>query len=367
MKTSRKILMTDSFKLKARNNDLGIGKEFPIRVNCNVGINNPRAYTKEIKKIDEIFKQKESSPDLMMDLSTVDTNISLYKYIIDKYKIPVGTLPVYLSYSNKTGIKKKSLLKNIEKQAKQGVSFFTFHFTADLELYKIAKNSRLIPMTSRGGGMVLHDSVINNRQGNILLECFEEIISIVKKYNVAISLGTTFRPAGIIDALDEVHLLETQKQIELSQLLRNKDINVIIENVGHIDLSSIEKHSQVLIESNCPIMPLGPLPTDNAEGVDHISSAIGAAFSGYFNCANIINSISPNEHLKSHISVKDAIDGIIAAKIAAHSVNILKFKDIREIDNAIYKSRAKEKSCLSEASNNCDRCNDFCPLKIMSI
>lgn len=360
--------MKDSFKIKANNKELGIGNEFPIRVNCNIGINNFRDYAQEIEKIDEIFNNQESSPDLMMDLSTINTPKPLYKYILDKYEIPVGTVPVYLSYSNKNGINKKLLLDTVKKQAEQGVSFFTFHFTAYLGIYEIAKNNRLIPMTSRGGGMVLRDSFIKEKEKNILFECFDEIISIVKKFNIAISLGTTFRPGGIIDALDEVHLLETQKQIELSQLLKNEGVNVIIENVGHIDLSSIEKHSHLLNKCNCPIMPLGPLPTDNAQGADHISSAIGAAFSGYFNCANIINSISPNEHLKSKITTQDTIDGIISAKIAAHSVNLLRFKNIREIDNKIYNRRAKEKSCvINNSYKSCERCNDFCPLKIMSI
>ncbi len=359
--------MIDSFELKTRNKNLGIGNKFPIRVNCNIGINNSNDYSKEIIKIDELFKLQESSPDLMMDLSTVKTTKPLYKYIIDNYEIAVGTLPVYLSYSNRHGINKKLLLEIIEEQAIHGVAFFTFHFTSDLKLYEIAQKNRLIPMTSRGGGMVLHDSLLNNRESNILLECFEEIVSIVKKYNVAISLGSTFRPGGISDALDEVHILETQKQIEICQALKDEGINVIIENVGHIDLSSIEKHSELLKAFNSPIMPLGPIPTDNAQGFDHISSAIGAAFSGYFNCANIINSIPPNEHLKSEISIQDSINGVMAAKIAAHSVNILRFKNIREIDNNIYKRRGKENSCIGESSKNCKRCIDFCPLKIMSI
>ncbi len=359
--------MTDSFKLKAINKDLGVGNEFPIRVNCNIGINDPMRYSKEIEKIDKLFERQASTPDLMMDLSTVETFKPLYQYIIEKYNIPVGTLPVYLSYSNKRGINKRVLLEIIRRQAAAGIAFFTFHFTADPELYKIAKKNRLIPMTSRGGGMVLGDACINKRKKNVLLECFDEITSIVKKFNIAISLGTTFRPAGITDALDEVHIIETKKQIEISQRLKNKGINVIIENVGHIDLLSIEKHSELLRKSNSPIMPLGPLPTDNAEGVDHISSAIGAAFSGYFNCANIINSISPNEHLKSEISIKDAIDGVVAAKVAAHSVNLLKFKNFREVDNMIYKRRAKEQSCINEDSEKCERCSNFCPLKIMPL
>lgn len=358
--------MADSFQLKTSNKFLGIGNQYPIRVNCNIGINNSGNYKNEVIKIDELLRTKESSPDLMMDLSTIRLTKPLYQYIIDNYGLAVGTLPVYLCYSKNEGISKKRLLELLEEQAKQGVAFFTLHFTADLELYEIAKKSRLIPLTSRGGGMVLRDSFLNKRDSNILIECFDEIVSIVKKNNIAISLGTTFRPAGIVDALDEVHLLETHKQLELCQKLKALGVNVIVENIGHIDLSSIEKHSELLRRFYAPIMPLGPLPTDNAEGNDHIASAIGGAFAGFNNSANILNSISPNEHLNSDIKIKDSINGIIAAKIAAHSVNITRFSDLREIDDEIYKRRGEELSCISKSKGNCERCDEFCPLKIMS-
>jgi phosphomethylpyrimidine synthase len=109
-------------------------------------------------------------------------------------------------------------------------------------------------------------------------------------------------------------------------------------------------------------MPLGPLVTDNAIGYDHIASALGASFSSYFGCTNIINCITPNEHSSSDLGTEDIIAGIRAAKIAAHSVNLLKFDEYKQIDNNIYERRAGSMSCLMNG-NSCSRCSPHCPLK----
>jgi phosphomethylpyrimidine synthase len=349
----------NSFLLKTKSRLLGIGKEYPIRVNCNVGTNKANDYKKEIKKINTIFLNKETTPDIMMDLSIIKNKTSLSMYIIDNFNVAVGSVPAYTIFDGESGISKNKLFDFIIEQAEYGVAFFTLHFTANLSFYDIAVKNRGIPITSRGGSIILSDSIINKRADNILIENIDEIISLALKYNFAISLGTTFRPAGIKDACDEIHISETKEQLKICKYLQSKGVNVVVENIGHIDLLQLQNHAKLLKEFDAPIMPLGPLPTDNAVGYDDIASAIGASFAAYFDCCHIINSITPNEHLTPNFKIQDVMHGIRAAKIAAHCINVLKFNGYREIDNKIYESRAKAKLCLE----NCNRCGDFCPLK----
>ncbi|MDR1739861.1 MAG: phosphomethylpyrimidine synthase ThiC [Bacteroidales bacterium] len=349
-----------SFKLKTKNGFISIGKGYPIQVNCNIGTNRTNSFNREIEKINTIFQCKETSPDIMMDLSIIQNKTALSKYIIDNFEVAVGEIPYYTIFDQKKGISKNQLLEHIIEQAEYGIAFFTLHFTANLSLYDLAKKNRHIPMTSRGGSIILSDSIMNKKTDNVLIENIDELIAIALKYNIAISLGTTFRPAGIKDACDKVHILETKEQLKICRYLQERGVNVIVENIGHIDLSQLQKHSILLQKFNAPIMPLGPLPTDNAIGNDDIASAIGASFAAYFNCCHIINSITPNEHLTSSFTIEETIRGIKAAKIAAHCINILKFNECREIDNKIYESRAKKQLCLE----NCSRCDDFCPLKL---
>lgn len=348
----------NSFKL---NSGLGLGDSYPIRVNCNFGINNLNDEQYEKNKIDFLFSQEKYLPDLAMDLSTIQTDKPICDYIISNYNIPVGTVPVYLSFKEEIGINKTHLLEVINKQADYGVSFLTLHFTADFELFQRATKTRKIPVTSRGGGLVLLDQIIKKNHKNILLEHIDEIIKICKKRNIAISVGTTFRPASIIDACDEIHLQETKMQLEIVRYLKKEGINTIVENVGHISIDRISKHVKLLKEFNSPIMPLGPMPTDIALDNDHIAASIGAAFLSYWGGAHIINSITPNEHTVSYIDMEATKKGIEAAKIASHIINLTKNQQAWMKEQVVYNTRAVNRNCLNE-KDKCNRCSNQCPL-----
>ncbi|MCK9163898.1 MAG: phosphomethylpyrimidine synthase ThiC [Bacteroidales bacterium] len=351
-------------KLKFKGGQLLIGDGYPIIVNCNVGVNHKEKYLNEIRKIDDLFADCNTHPDTMMDLSICSIKQSIAKYIITKYNIPVGIVPAYTVYSKEEGIDKYKLLDNIEKSAEEGIAFMTMHFTADQDIYQIAKKNRNIPTTSRGGGIVLSDKIINKRTDNVYISNIDKIICLAKKYSFVISLGATFRPAGIIDACDEAHIKETLKQIELSKYIQERGVDVIVENVGHIGIDNIINHSKLLREANSPIMPLGPTPIDSAIGYDHIASAIGAAFMGYCNCAHIINAISPSEHLRSGFDIGDMKNGIIAAKIAAQTINVTRFDNSMMVESQIYTKRSENKSCFITPNISCSRCSKICPLKI---
>ena len=351
-----------SFLLKTKSAFLGIGEKYPIRTNCNIGINEISCYEYEIDKINTIFQSKETTPDLMMDLSTISMKNPLYKYLIDNFEIAVGTVPVYQIFDERKGILKKKFLDYLELLAESGMSFFTLHFTADIDIYELAKKTRGIPITSRGGSIVLSDTLINKERENIIAGCIDEIVDIALKHDVAISLGTTFRPAGIKDSCDIVHITETKRQLEYCKYLQSKGVKVIVENIGHIDLDNLKKHSELLHKFGAPIMPLGPLATDNAIGYDHIASAIGSSFSSYLGNSHIINCITPTEHTSSNFSIEDIIVGIRTAKIVAHSINLLKFEEYKQIDYNIYDERVRSKSCLLN-EKDCSRCSIYCPLK----
>lgn len=353
----------NDFILKSNNNGLSVGYLSPIRVNCNIGVNDRNNIDLEKNKIDTIFQCENTSPDIMMDLSTVRTQPqdSLYYHIANNHKTPIGTVPIYFA-SELDSLEKNFLLDILHEQAENGVSFFTLHFTANKVLFDIAKKTRKIPVTSRGGGILLKDMLKNNKNSNVYIDLFDSIVGIAVKYNIAISLGSTFRPAGIIDSCDQAHLEETKIQLQICKELKKKGVNVIIENIGHIDLANLEYHSRLLREFDSPIMPLGPLPTDIGMEMDNIAAAIGASFSAYWKCAHIINSITPIEHISSNIDIKNLIVGIKTAKLVAHIVNLINYKDERMFDNNIYKLRSQRESCLTDEA--CDRCSNFCPLKI---
>lgn len=336
---------------------LSVGYNAPLRVNCNVGVNIPSELSLEIKKIRKIFSKKEYTPDIMMDLSTAD--LKLYNNILDEKKIPVGTVPIYL-LNHKNIISDNELLDLIELQASNGIAFFTLHFTADLNLLRMAKYLRRIPVTSRGGSIILRD-MENNKSDNVLLRNIDKIANLATKYDFAISLGSTFRPASITDALDKVHISETKEQLKIANFLTAKKVKCILENIGHIRLNDIDSLSQTLRQFNIPIMPLGPMVTDIGFELDDIVSGIGATYAAAKNVAHIINAVTAAEHMHSRIDIRETMRAIKIAKLCSHIINISKnYKENLTLDENISYLRSKTKSCT--ITKNCHRCKNMCPL-----
>ena len=343
-------------------NGLAVGSGAPVRVNCNIGCNTEKEYATELKKIESI-KAYGSIPDIMMDLSLIRMQKPLYLIAQEKLNVETGTVLSYIPFRKENGLQWESCKDYLYELCENGISFITIHFTASRELFELAKKIRKIPSTSRGGAMCLYDC-INNDRDNIFLQHIDEIAEVSMQYGVAISLGSTFRPANIFDACDEVHIKETKSQLEACHYLHRKGVNVIVENIGHIGLDKLEHHSDLLKQFDAAIMPLGPLPTDDAIGIDHVNNAIGAAFAAYWDCAHVINAVTRQEHTGAQISVDDTIEAICSARLAAHAVNLAKGREWDK-EKIIVDQRIHRQSCLV-SDGICSRCIDCCPLKILN-
>lgn len=344
--------------------NIDVGGDAPLRINCNIGCNSKSEYDIEKSKIQAI-KNSGYIPDTMMDLSLVKTDVPLYKVIINELNIPVGTVLSYIPFDIRKGLEWEDCKKYLTELCEGGMSFITIHFTANENLLSIAKRDRGIACTSRGGGLCLFDIMTNHRRQNLFYEHIDEIAEIVKTYDVAVSLGMTFRPATIFDACDEVHINETVEQLNICRYLQNKGVKVIVENIGHISLSKIAEHAMLLKQFDAPIMPLGPIPTDSAINEDHISAAIGAAFSAYWGVANVINCVTRYEHSHAKITKDALLEAIRTMRVVAHAIDISKGNAIAlRQDKEIADNRIKNKSCLI-GGGNCNRCSLLCPLKIV--
>lgn len=346
--------------LKSPSKLLEVGGNNPIRVNCNVGINNEAGRAYEIERLEAICNS-EYRPDTFMDLSVGRLEKPFYKEIQIRFDCPVGFVPSYLLPANKA-ITNTAVLDMVKRLADDGIAFITLHLTASQELYNLVKKTRKIPITSRGGCAVLNQMKLNCGK-NIWIDCLPDIIEIAKTYGIVISLGSTFRPAGIFDACDEAHLKETEEQQKLCRMLYSYGVQVMVENVGHISIEKLERHCELLRQMNAPIMPLGPTPTDSAVGADHIAASVGAAFMGYWGCAHIINCITRAEHENSTFTIEETLEALRSAKVTAHIIDVARGID-KEIDNQMYSERANKRSCMPDNGIDCTRCAQFCPLKL---
>lgn len=341
--------------LIGKNTTVLAGEHLGLKMNASIGLNSLEAYDEERNKIIKIAEHSVH-PDIMMDLSTIKSPIPLYELISQEIGCPVGIIPYYTCFHASYGINKNELLDTIEAQAESGISFMTLHLTADLQMAELAR-SRQIPIISRGGSLLLRDMSQNHRQENIILQYLDDIIKILKKYHVVISVGTTFRPSTLYDALDDVNIQELEKQKSLCKYLINSGVSVQMEGLGHIPLSKIPKYVSFLRKDNyIPFMPLGPIVSDRTAGQDHITSAIGASYMASLEGADIINAVTREEHTGGIPTVQSILEAIDTADTVIKIINDMRFSEYTKV------STRKYHNCMGIPQlDGCSRCGDECP------
>jgi phosphomethylpyrimidine synthase len=319
---------------------MAIGMIASCKINANIGSSALASdVSGEVEKVDVCLKY---GADTIMDLSTGGDLDSIREAVIAHSSVPIGTVPIYqILHDCNDKIEDltiEKMLEVIEKQAKQGVSYFTVHAGFLLRFMPhIAK--RKMGIVSRGGSLMAAWMMHYHRE-NPFYEAYDAILDICQKYDVALSLGDSLRPGCLHDASDEAQLSELQVLGELTLRAWEKDVQIMIEGPGHIPLNQIERNMKIEREycHEAPFYILGPLVTDIAAGYDHISSAIGAAVGGWHG-ASMLCYVTPKEHLGLP-NAKDVREGIIAYKIAAHAADIARGrKGARDVDDAMSDAR----------------------------
>lgn len=333
------------------------GDNLGLKINVSIGLSSPKAYNEERDKIIQIANHS-IHPDIMMDLSTIKLSTPLYKLIMQEIGCPVGIIPYYSCFHSSNGINRNELLDTIQEQAESGISFMTLHLTANLQMAEAAR-SRKIPIISRGGSLLLRDMMQNHRQENIILQCLDDIINICKKHHVVISVGTTFRPSTLYDALDSLNIQELENQKSICKCLLNSGVSVLMEGIGHIPLSKIPRYVALLRQDNyIPFMPLGPIVSDRTAGQDHITSAIGASYMAALGGADIINAVTREEHTGGIPTIQSIIEAIDTAATVVKIINDMRFLEYTKVSTGT----RKYSNCMGiPLIDGCSRCGDECP------
>ena len=319
---------------------MAIGMISSCKINANIGSSALSSDVDgEIEKVDACLKY---GADTIMDLSTGGDLDKIREAVIAHSTVPIGTVPMYqILHDCNDKIEDltiESMLEVLEKQALQGVSYFTIHAGFLLRFMPhVAK--RKMGIVSRGGSLMAA-WMMHYHKENPFYDAYDQILDICRKYDVSLSLGDSLRPGCLFDASDDAQLSELKILGELTLRAWEKDVQVMIEGPGHVPLNQIERNMKLEREycHEAPFYILGPLVTDIAAGYDHISSAIGAAVGGWHG-ASMLCYVTPKEHLGLP-NADDVREGIIAYKIAAHSADIARGRpDAQKIDDEMSDAR----------------------------
>lgn len=300
---------------------MAIGRAVTCKINANIGSS---ALASDINE--EVEKLKISikyGADTVMDLSTGGDLDAIRRAIIENSTVPIGTVPIYQiihDIKDLDNLTPEIMLECIEKQAKQGVSYFTIHAGFLLKFMPLVAK-RKMGIVSRGGSLMA-SWMMKHHKENPFYEAFDEICDICAKYDVSLSLGDSLRPGCLYDATDEAQMSELAELGKLAKRAWEKNVQVMIEGPGHVPFNQIEFNmkEEIRLCNDAPFYILGPLPTDIGAGYDHITSAIGGTMAA-FHGASMLCYVTPKEHLGLP-NAKDVREGIIAHKIAAHAADV---------------------------------------------
>lgn len=317
-----------------------IGRNFLVKINANIG--NSAVSSSIDEEVEKAVWACRWGADTIMDLSTGKNIHETREWIIRNSPVPIGTVPIYQALEKVKGVPEDltwEIFKDtLIEQAEQGVSYFTIHAGVLLRYIHLTAN-RVTGIVSRGGSIMAKWCLYHHKE-SFLYTHFEEICEIMKKYDVAFSLGDGLRPGSIADANDAAQFAELETLGELTKIAWKHNVQVMIEGPGHVPMHMIKENMEKQLEvcDEAPFYTLGPLTTDIAPGYDHITSGIGAAMIGWFGCAMLCY-VTPKEHLGLP-NREDVKVGVITYKLAAHAADLAKgHPGAQYRDNALSKAR----------------------------
>ena len=320
----------------------GIGMGLKTKINVNLGISgDAKDYDLEMQKVDMALR---FNAEAIMDLSNYGKTNRFRTELIAKSPAMIGTVPMYdaIGYLEKDllEITAEDFLRVVRAHAEEGVDFMTIHAGINRRAVEaFRREGRRMNIVSRGGSLLFAWMAMTGNE-NPFYEYYDQVLDILREYDVTISLGDALRPGCIDDSTDAGQISELIELGNLTQRAWERDVQVMVEGPGHMAMNEIAANMtfQKRICHNAPFYVLGPLVTDIAPGYDHITSAIGGAIAAA-NGADFLCYVTPAEHLRLP-DLSDVKEGIIASKIAAHAADIAKgLPGARDIDNKMADAR----------------------------
>jgi phosphomethylpyrimidine synthase len=322
----------------------GIGKGLRTKINVNLGISgDAKDYDVEMEKVRMALKY---GAEAIMDLSNYGKTNTFRKQLIEMSPAMIGTVPMYdaIGYLEKDllDITAQDFLRVVRAHAEEGVDFMTIHAGINrraVEAFK--RDKRKMNIVSRGGSLLFAWMEMTGNE-NPFYEYYDDVLDILREYDVTISLGDALRPGCLDDSTDAGQISELIELGALAERAWAKDVQVMIEGPGHMAMNEIEANMklQKRICHEAPFYVLGPLVSDIFPGYDHITSAIGGAIAAASG-ADFLCYVTPAEHLCLP-DTADVKEGIMASRIAAHAADIAKgVPHARDLDNKMAEARHK--------------------------
>ena len=267
---------------------VAVGENLRVKVNANIGTSGD-VHDEDIE-LRKLEASVTAGTDTVMDLSTGGDLRSVRRKIVDESPVPVGSVPIYEaiveSVRKRGGVERmepEEMLDAIRLHGEDGISFVTVHCGVTLSaLAHLEEKPRVCGIVSRGGSFLARWMRANKKE-NPLFERYGRGAGHLQAVRNGYQPRRRPRPGAIADSMDQAQVEELVTLGQLNRRAREKGVQAIIEGPGHVPLDQIQ--SQMMMQKKlcdgAPFYVLGPLVTDIAPGLDHITSAIGGAVGGH--------------------------------------------------------------------------------------
>ena len=353
--------MSHSAMLRSKRSQYEVGIGYRTRVMALFGATNPSHYETQLAKL-EAINRMPNGPEIVADLSLCAMPTPLWKRVVMDTDFVPATLPIYTARARGDYIDPQELLELSLEQMEGGCTLLTIHPTPTRAIVELAAQ-RMVPWTSRGGGMVIRDMMArHSAEANVYMQILPELIAAARKHGATLSLGASFRSANVFDSNDPAQQAELASQRSLAEMITAQGVGVVIESPGHARPQDIAAIGDQLRTFGFPVMPLGPIATDAAIGQDHIAACVGAVLLGMRGAAHVLAAVTREEHTGGIPNIQSTIEAIDAARVAAHIIDISLGIDV-DSDLQIARSRQANQTCVAgKETRGCSRCSLACPL-----
>lgn len=301
---------------------VGIGRGLSTKVSASIGTaKGSDDHTAELVKLAYAL---DAGAHTIMDLSIGRDIDFTRREIISRCDRPVGTLPIYQAFmeaAHRSGVLSltaEDFFRIMERQARDGVDFMGLHCAMTLKTLETAKKQGRLHDVVSWGGSLLAGWMLYHQKENPLYTEYDRILELAQKYDVTLSLADGLRPGCIHDSLDRAQVQEMIFLGELVDRAREADVQIMIKGPGHAPLSHLETTVKLMKQAcgDAPYFIFGPIVSDIAPGYDHLTAAIGAAFSASKG-VDFICYVTPAEHV-GFPTADDVREGVMAGLLAAH-------------------------------------------------
>ncbi|WP_433574196.1 phosphomethylpyrimidine synthase ThiC [Nocardia brasiliensis] len=237
-------------------------------------------------------------PDAVMDLTTNPEGVALRTDLKEIVGVPLGACLTYdLFADSRKKLSRNEFLAEFELGLADGVDFVLIHAGTNPELAQMSeKSDRIMPTTSRGGGLI-NRYMRTHGCDNPLLEHFDGILEICRRREVVLDLGDIYRPGATADAGDELKWAEIELLSTLRQQALDAGVQVLCESGGHIPLHRIPELIPAYKErlGGAPLWLAGPMVIDSGVTLDDVVNVLGVAAAGQCG-GDMFASITRTEH-----------------------------------------------------------------------